>query len=122
MENILHNSITPESGNEPKKPLDAALKFLPLAQWIVTIIIGIAVFGIGFRDAQKDQSAELSRIQNEQKAIRDTLAERKTTRDKQVEDLKSSLVTREVFTAYMEAIKDEQNRQRQLLEKLLERP
>lgn len=49
-------------------------------------------------------------------------AERKAAkRDSQLEDLRRSIVTREVFDERTKAIQDEQLRQRQLLEKLLEK-
>ena len=119
MENI-SSSQMPEL--EPRRNYwDSFLKVLPLVQWILTLVIAVAVFGLGFRDTQTSQSAEINRIINDQKAIRDTMNERKTTRDKEFDELRKQMLTRDVFSAYMDSIKDELTRQRGMIEKLLER-
>lgn len=120
MESNQHTSQMPEL-TPPKKFLEQVSKYSGLAQWIVTIVIGIAVFGIGFRDTQRDQSVEINRIINDQKALKDTMNERKAARDKEFDELRKQMITREIFTAYMDSIKDEQSRQRGMIEKLLER-
>lgn len=117
----IHNSQIPTSEPPRKNVTDTILKFLPLSNWIITVTIGIAVFGLGFRDTQTNQGAELNRIVNDQKAIRDTMNERKNGWDKNLQEFRDTMVTRDVFKAYMDSIKDEQNRQRGMIEKLLER-
>ena len=122
MENeSLHTSQMPQpSPSTGSSYLAGFLKILPVLQWALTIFATIGFFVLSTRDAQTVQASEITRIVNEQKAVRDLMTERKTERDKQVEELKRIMLTKEIFDAYYQNLKDEQLRQRQMLEKIIE--
>lgn len=111
-----------------KKFVDSFLKFLPVVQWILMMVIGIAVFAIGFRDTQTTQAQEVREIRAEQTQIKQTMSDRKNERDKQFEDLRRSIITKEVFDERTNAIlrsidllRQERQQDREYLEKLVTR-
>lgn len=124
----IHTSSLPDTGNYNAPPpnrtartyLDSFLKILPFVQWILTILIAIAVFGIGFRDSQTIQSQTIRDIQKDHDNLRRSVDERKNEQDKQFTELKNQVVTRELFEERTKQIQDEQTRQRQLIERILE--
>ena len=96
------------------------LKILPLVQWIVVIITAIGVFAIGFRDTQTVQSQTLRDVQKDYDNLSRTVQNNKSEREKQLEELRGRIVTKDIFEERTRAIQDEQLRQRGMLERILE--
>ena len=86
-----------ENPSPNKKYWDSFLKILPLVQWILTLVIGIAVFGLGFRDTQTSAAQNIRDVAKDQDALRRQMDDRKSERDKQIDDLRKTVITREVF-------------------------
>lgn len=117
-EQLHTTNATPEP---PKRDLWASInKILPFAQWILMTLIGIAVFAIGFRDSQTSQAQTIRDIQKDYDSLSRTVQSNKAEREKQLQDMNSKIVTRELFEERTKAIQDEQIRQRQILERILE--
>ena len=95
-------------------------KMLPSVQWIVTGIIAVSVAFIGFRDSQTSQAQLIRDIQKDQENLTRQVQINKNEREKQLEDLKSKIISRELFDERTKSIMDEQLRQRQILERILE--
>ena len=76
---------------------------------------GIAAKGAAHAEGLSQEAADVRYLSKEE------AEKRAAKRDAQVEDLRKSIVTREVFDERTKAIQDEQLRQRQMLEKLLEK-
>lgn len=108
----------PETGGA-KRYWDSFLKILPFIQWVVTIVTVIGVFAVGFRDSQTSQAQNIRDLQKDTDNLRRTIDDRKTERDKQMDEFKKTIVTKDLFEERTRAILDEQIRQRQILERLL---
>lgn len=92
------------------------------------MVIGIAVFAIGFRDTQTTQAQEVRDIRSEQAQIKQTMNDRQIERDKQFDDLRRTIITKEVFDERTNAIlrsidllRQERQQDREYLEKLVTR-
>ena len=123
MENEIHSSQMPQA----PPPVSAAgnylagfLKIQPLVQWILMIIIGIALFLIGFRDTQTGQAQSLRDVQKDYDNLSRTVQINRADREKQLEELKTHIVPRDIFEERTRAIQEEQLRQRGMLERILE--
>lgn len=88
--------------------------------WILTIVVAIGVFVVGSRDTQKDQSFAIQKVEAGQQRLEDTFRQRVEARDKQIESLKQSILTKEVFDVYQKNWTERENRQDELLNKILE--
>lgn len=95
---------------------------LPLINIAASVIIAIGLFAVATRDAQTVQASEINRIINEQKSLRDLMNERKGERDKQVEELKKIMLTKDIFDAYHQNDVQRMERIEKMLQQLLEKP
>ena len=86
----------------------------------MTIAVAVAVFALTTRDAQTVQASEITRIVNEQKAVRDLMNERKTERDKQLDELKKVILTKDVFDAFHNNDVARMERMERMLQQILE--
>ena len=121
MENDIHNSQMPQSpASGSNNYLAGFLKILPVLQWAMTIAVAVAVFALTTRDAQTVQASEITRIVNEQKAVRDLMTERKTERDKQFDELKKVVLTKDVFDAFHNNDVARMERMERMLQQILE--
>ena len=117
----IHSSQMPERpAPDTKNYLTGFLKILPLVQWIVVIITAIGVFAIGFRDTQTVQSQTLRDVQKDYDNLSRTVQNNRADREKQLEELKMRIVTKDIFEERTRAIQEEQLRQRGMLERILE--
>jgi peptidoglycan hydrolase CwlO-like protein len=64
------------------------LRWLPLAQWIVTALVACAVVFLTFRDGQTSQSAQINQLQQKTVEIERTVQANKSDYEKQFDDLK----------------------------------
>ena len=80
---------------EPNRFFDGFSKYLPVINWALTIIVSIAVFGLSFRDGQTSQAAQISELRNSVEQMKTRQVELKTSRDKQIDELKGDLVTKQ---------------------------
>lgn len=122
----IHASQNPHISQMPEMPggrnsVAAFLRVLPVIQWAMTIAIAIAVFALTTRDTQQVQSSEIGRILRDQQDIRATMAERKTEREKQIEELKREMLTKQVFEAYHSADLQRLERIEKMLEEILKK-
>lgn len=121
------NSPNPTSNQTPAAIASGVTKFLngfnqasTAIQWVVLIAMTIGGYWLYTRDMHTVSAQTIKEIQNEQKLVREYLNERRNFRDKQFEELKSEMMTREVFDVYMKTWTERQNRQEDLLNKILE--
>lgn len=108
-----------EISSEKKSFFSGFLTYLPVVNWVLTIAVAVGMFALSTRDNQTVQASEITRIINEQKAVRDQINERKTERDKQIEELRRVMLTREVFDAYHAADAERMTRMEKMMEQLL---
>lgn len=113
--------MTNESSHKKDGFVSGFLKWLPAIQWAFTLITALTVFGLSQREAQTAQSSEIMRIISEQKAIRDQMNEHKTEREKQITDLRESVLTKEVFEAYHSNDVQRMERMEKMLEQILQK-
>lgn len=99
--------------------LPGFLRVLPLIQWILMICIAVGMYFLSTRDSQTVQAQQLGEVRNEQRAIRDTVDKNKAEREKQLDDLKRQMLTKEVFEAYHQNDSERFGRMEKLLEQLL---
>ena len=120
----IHNSQMPSVSppSAANNYLAGFLKILPVLQWGLTIACAVAFFILATRDAQTVQASEINRIVNEQKATRDLMTERKNERDKQVEELKRIMLTKDIFDAYHQNDVQRMERIEKMLQQILEKP
>lgn len=91
-----------------------------LIQWAVLIAMTIGGYWLYSRDSQTVSAQTIKELQSEQKQVREYLSERRSFRDKQFDELKSVMMTKEVFDVYIRTWTERQNRQEDLINKVLE--
>ena len=116
----MENSNSPQP-NE-KGFLSGILKVLPLLQIAATVVIAVGLYAVATRDAQTVQASEINRILNEQKATRDLMTERKNERDKQIDELKKIMLTKDIFEAYHSNDVQRMERMEKMMQQMLEKP
>jgi hypothetical protein len=88
---------------------------------LLSVIVG-GSSGAGVVATKAVQTNGITQDQADVRYLSKTEAEaRSAARDKQFQDIRKEMLTREVFEAYYQNLKDEQMRQRQMLERLLEK-
>ena len=70
-------------------------KYLPSIQWALTIIVAIAVFVLSFKDGQTSQAAQIQDLRSSVEQLKARQSELKTARDKQIDELRADLVTKQ---------------------------
>lgn len=83
---------------------DAFLKWLPLVQWLLTILIGAAVVGLSFRDSQTSQAAQIMKVENKQQTLENTLRENREDEQKRYDNLRREMLTKQEFEAHWKQI------------------
>lgn len=102
MENI-HETQSPNFSAEQQKPpglLKGVLQYWSIVQGICTVIIAVAVFGLSFRDSQTVQAQDVRENKQQILALQLLVDSNKRDREKQLEELKGKVLTKDVFEAY----------------------
>ena len=88
---------------------------------LLSVIVG-GSSGAGVVATKAVQSTGISQDQADVRYLsKSEAAALREARDKQFQDIRKEMLTREVFEAYYQNLKDEQVRQRQMLERLLDK-
>lgn len=95
------------------------LKFLPVIQWIVMIIIAVCVFVLSQRDMQTAQAQEVKDSTRKIVALEIYNTKREAEIDRQFEQLRREMLTREVFGAYHAADSARMDRMEKMLEQMI---
>lgn len=113
------------SQNESKTVLgrivDGFNKGLPIAFLVWGIALSVGGYFLYIRDTATVQAQSIRDVQREVDGVKKTMDERKSERDKQIFEMRSIIVTKDIFDERTKAIQDEQLRQRQMLERILEK-
>ena len=115
----IHSSHTPEKQETSGRFWNGFLKILPFLQWVLTIAIAVGLYALTTRDTQTAQAFEINKITSEQQNLRRDFEARKNERDKQIEEIKKEMLTRDVFDAYHETDVKRMERIEKMLEDLL---
>ena len=113
------------SEQPPNKQTDTGFvagffKYMPIVQWALTIVIAIGLFAVSQRDSQTVQGHEIRETQEKVKAVESEMDRRRDEREKQMEEMKRTVLTREVFEAYHKADQERMTRLEKMIERLLE--
>lgn len=108
----MENDISIHSTNAPSAPssspppppsgsfLKGFLQYLPVVQWVMTFAIGAVVFGLSFKDSQTVQAQDVRENKQQIVALQSLVENNKRDREKQLEELKGKVLTKDVFEAY----------------------
>ena len=96
------------------------LKYMPLMQWVMTIIIAIAVVALSQRDSQTAQAQTVAETKNRVTSIEQAIDKKSEARDRQIDSFRKEILTREVFDAYHKADSDRMDRVEKMIQQLLE--
>jgi uncharacterized protein HemX len=94
---------------------------LPVAALVWAICLTIGGYWLYVRDSQTVQAQEVKELKQGQKTIEKTMEDRKQERDKQFQELKEMMLTKEVFNVYHKADTERMERMEKMLERLLEK-
>lgn len=108
------------SQQQEKGFLAGFLRVLPIIQWSLTIVIAIGLFILSQRDSQTVQAQDTRDNQKRIEQVERKMDERKADRDRQFDELKRTILTREVYDAYHNADNERMNRMEKMMEKILE--
>ncbi len=95
------------------------LKWLPVIQWTLTIIIAIGVVILSQRDSQTTQAQEVKETSKKVAALESTMDRRKEDRDRQFEQLRKEMLTRELYEAYHKNDAEKFERMEKMLEQAI---
>lgn len=96
------------------------MKYLPIIQWALTIVIAIFVFVLSQRDSQTVQAQDIRDTAKRVDMMERDREKSKAERDRQLEELKKTILTREVYDAYHNADTERMNRLEKMVERILE--
>jgi len=108
----------------PPQPgfLNGFLKFLPVIQWFVMIVIAVCVFALSQRDLQSAQASEVRENTRDIVFVKNIVEKAKEDHNREIERLRGEILTKEVFDAYHKADEIRFTRMEKLLEQLLMQP
>jgi hypothetical protein len=92
----------------------------PYLSWVVMIAMATFMLYQGQHDANAQNTISVIDLQRDQKALRATIDERRTERDKQIDGLQTKMLTREVFEAYHASDAQRMERIEKMMEQMLE--
>lgn len=122
MQNDIHSTQTPDKTPwRDSEWFQNCLALMPLVRW--GIVAAMFLFGVYLyqRDTNAASTVNIADLKSGQESMKAEMARRVADRDKQIEELRRAMLTREVFEAYHQADKLRMERIEQLLNRLLER-
>lgn len=96
------------------------LRVLPIIQWALTVIVAIGLFVLSQRESQTVQAQDIRDTQKKVENLERDIDKQKSERDRQIEELKRTILTREVYDAYHNADTERMNRMEKMIERILE--
>lgn len=115
--------MTEETPKTEEKGFMSGLnKALPIANWVFNLAMFIGIALLASHDSAKDQTTQINEIKAGQQQLKETIETRKTERDKQFDEIKKIMLSRDVFEAYHSNDVQRMERIEKTLEQLAERP
>lgn len=98
----------------------SCMALLPLFRWLIVLAMFLAGVYVYQRDTNAASVVNIADLQRGQESIKLDILNRAAARDKQLEDVKRQMLTREVFEAYHESDKQRLERIESMIQRLLE--
>jgi hypothetical protein len=103
----IHETQPPEGGFLNGPAFQKAEKLRPWIQWGLVAVMGIVTIYLSFRDTNAEQGTTLKDLDKRLTGVERIIPERSAARDRQIQDLKTSMVTNELFNERTDNITDQ---------------